>query len=64
MGLVKIRTRWRRIYGIGFATADQIAQKPGMPRDSLTRVKAERKTGKTLASSQHEALKTVLANRV
>src|SRR5205807_6627246 len=28
------------IYGIGFATADQIAQKVGIPRDSLNRAKA------------------------
>jgi exodeoxyribonuclease V alpha subunit len=28
------------IYGIGFATADQIAQKVGIPRDSINRAKA------------------------
>src|ERR1700675_4686181 len=28
------------IYGIGFATADQIAQKVGIPRDSLNRARA------------------------
>jgi len=28
------------IYGIGFATADQIAQKVGIPKDSLNRAKA------------------------
>ena len=28
------------IYGIGFATADQIAQKVGIPKDSINRVKA------------------------
>src|SRR5207237_8348848 len=28
------------IYGIGFATADQIAQKIGIPRDSLNRARA------------------------
>src|SRR5665811_2375661 len=28
------------IYGIGFATADQIAQKIGIPRDSLDRARA------------------------
>lgn len=28
------------IYGIGFATADQIAQKVGIPRDSSNRAKA------------------------
>jgi exodeoxyribonuclease V alpha subunit len=28
------------IYGIGFATADQIAQKVGIPRDSLDRARA------------------------
>src|SRR2546422_11722188 len=28
------------IYGIGFATADQIAQKGGIPRDSLKRARA------------------------
>jgi exodeoxyribonuclease V alpha subunit len=30
----------RDVYGIGFATADQIAQKVGVPRDSLNRAKA------------------------
>ena len=28
------------IYGIGFATADQIAQRMGIPRDSINRAKA------------------------
>jgi exodeoxyribonuclease V alpha subunit len=28
------------IYGIGFATADQIAQKVGIPKDSLNRARA------------------------
>src|SRR5437762_11551877 len=28
------------IYGIGFATADQIAQRVGIPRDSLNRARA------------------------
>jgi exodeoxyribonuclease V alpha subunit len=30
----------KEIYGIGFATADQIAQKVGIPRDSLNRARA------------------------
>src|SRR5207247_8998171 len=30
----------KHIYGIGFATADQIAQKAGIPRDSLNRARA------------------------
>jgi hypothetical protein len=36
------------IYGMSFATADQIAQKVGIPRDSLNRARAGRSTGSIL----------------
>ena len=35
-----MRTRVQSVYGIGFATADQIAQKVGIPKDSINRAKA------------------------